>query len=136
MTVSPFLNIASASNPNTAVIAVNCELVRGTEAQVIDALLPRVQQESVALDLSGVERMDAAGIAALITLYCASVEAGYAFSVVDPSPHVLELLHIVGLESILIVEDGGNAGEERIRHELLPGCGCAQTGAALSLSAA
>lgn len=105
MTVSPFLNIASASNPLAAVIAVNCELVRGTEARVIDELLPRVKQGSVALDLSAVERIDAAGIAALITLYCGSVEAGTDFYVLAPSPHVLELLRIVGLESILVAED-------------------------------
>lgn len=135
MTVSPFLNIASASNSTSAVIAVNCELVRGTESQVIDTLLPRVQQESVALDLSRVERMDAAGIAALITLYCASVEAGKHFSVVDPSPHVLELLHIVGLESILIAE-GGKAGHEATRHDRSHGCGCPRPGSVLSLSAA
>jgi len=102
MTVSPFLNIPPASNSTSAVIAVNCELVRGTEDRVIETLMPRVKEESVTLDLSRVERMDAAGIAALITLYCASVEAGNRFSVVDPSAHVLELLHLVGLESILV----------------------------------
>jgi anti-anti-sigma factor len=104
MTVSPFLNLASASNSLTAVIAVNCELVRGTEAQVIHELLPRVKQGSVALNLAGVERIDAAGIATLITLYCSSVEAGTDFYVMDPSAHVLELLRLVGLESILLAE--------------------------------
>jgi len=76
--------------------------VRGTEAQVIRELLPRVKQESIALNLSGVERIDAAGIAALITLYCSSAAAGKDFTIVAPSPHVLELLQIVGLESILV----------------------------------
>ena len=67
MTVPSFLNISPASNCPDAVIALNGELVRGSEAQVIDKLLPRVKQGSLALDLSGVERIDAAGIAALIT---------------------------------------------------------------------
>jgi anti-anti-sigma factor len=102
MTVSPFSNVAP---PTYSVIPVNYELVRGTEAQVIDQFLPRVKRESVALDLSGVGRIDAAGIAALITLYCSSVEAGTDFSIVAPSPHVLELLRIVGLEQILIAEN-------------------------------
>lgn len=102
MTVSPFSNLPTASNSLAAVIAVNYELVRGTEAQVIDELLPRVKQQSVALNLAGVERIDAAGIASLITLYCSAVEAGTDFYVIDPSPHVLELLRLVGLESILI----------------------------------
>jgi hypothetical protein len=55
MNVSPFLNISSASNSPVVVIAVNCELVRGSEAYVVEKVLPRVKQESVALDLSGVE---------------------------------------------------------------------------------
>jgi anti-anti-sigma factor len=135
MTVSPFLNIPSASNSTSAVIAVNCELVRGTEAQVIDTLLPRVKQESVELNLSGVERIDAAGIAALIKLYCASVEAGNRFSVVDPSAHVLELLHLVGLDSILLADDG-EAAQNFNRHEQIRGCNCLPTGATLTLSAA
>lgn len=102
MTVSPFLNLSSASNSLASVVAVNFELVRGTETQVIDELMPRVKQESVVLNLASVERIDAAGIAALITLYCSAVEAGTEFSVIDPSHHVLELLRLVGLEQILV----------------------------------
>ena len=109
MTVTPFSNLASAAYPLPALISVNSELVRGTEAEILAKLLPRVQGESVALDLSGVERIDAAGIAALITLYCTAVEAGTDFSVVSPSHHVLELLRLVGLESILV------AGSSRSR---------------------
>lgn len=103
MTVSPLLNL-SPHFP-AAVIAVNCELVRGSETQVLEELLPRVKRESIALDLAQVERIDAAGIAALITLYCQSVEAGTVFCVVNPSSHVLELLRLVGLESILVAAD-------------------------------
>jgi len=104
MTVSPFSNVALAVNPIASVVAINYELVRGAESQIIDELLPRVQQESVALNLAGVERIDAAGIAALITIYCTAVESGTEFSVVAPSPRVLELLRLVGLESILVAD--------------------------------
>jgi anti-anti-sigma factor len=104
MTVSPFCNVALASSPIATVVAVNYELVRGTESQVMDELMPRVQQESVTLNLAAVERIDAAGIAALITLYCTAVESGTDFSIVAPSAHVLELLRLVGLESILMAE--------------------------------
>jgi anti-anti-sigma factor len=92
--------VTAAPLPN--VIAVNCELVRGSEGQILQELLPRVREGSVALNLSGVMRMDAAGIAALISLYRASLEAGTDFSIVSPSTHVAELLHIVGLDSILV----------------------------------
>lgn len=102
MTVSPFSNLASANTCPIAVIGIDYELVRGVESQILSDLAHRVRTESVALDLSRVERMDAAGIAALITLYCTSVEAGTDFSVISPSAHVLELLQIVGLEPILV----------------------------------
>lgn len=109
MTVSPLLHVAPMPPiPNRttqrpiATVALHCELVRGTEDQVLDELIPRVKQESVALDLSGVERIDAAGIAALITLYCTAIEAGTEFYVVSPSVRVLDLLRLVGLESILV----------------------------------
>jgi anti-anti-sigma factor len=113
MTLSSFSNSASASTGLATQIHVNYELVRGTESQVIDELMPIIRQESVALNLSGVERIDAAGIAALITLYCTSVEAGTEFSVVDPSAHVLELLKLVGLEPILMAGDRPTGSSRR-----------------------
>lgn len=105
MTVTPFSNLTSAVNSLPAIVAVHSELVRGTESEVLAKLLPRVKDGSVALDLANVERIDAAGIATLITLYCTSVEAGNDFTVVSPSHHVLELLRLVGLESILMAEN-------------------------------
>jgi anti-anti-sigma factor len=104
MNVAPIaiLNKNRASQSLIATIALNCELVRGTEEQIVDELMPRVKQESIALDLSKIERIDAAGIAALITLYCTAIEAGREFYVVSPSARVLDLLRLVGLESILV----------------------------------
>jgi anti-anti-sigma factor len=117
MTVSPFMNVAPIAIPNKnrasqsliATIALNCELVRGMEEQIVQELMPRIKQESIALDLSRVERIDAAGIAALITLYCTAIEAGRGFYVVSPSARVLDLLRLVGLESILV--PAGNSNE-------------------------
>jgi anti-anti-sigma factor len=114
MTVSPFSNIALAPNPIPTSISVRYELVRGAESRVVRELLPLVKEESVALNLAAVERIDAAGIAALITLYCTAVESGTDFSIVAPSPHVLELLRLVGLESILVA-DARPRGAQRTR---------------------
>jgi anti-anti-sigma factor len=102
MTVSPISNLATLAGRKPNWIAINYELVRENEDRVEAELLPQVRQSSVALDLSQVERIDAAGIASLITLYCTAIEAGNEFYVVDPSIRVLELLRLVGLESILI----------------------------------
>lgn len=102
MTVSSFSSTTSVMPSQATVIAVRGELVRGAEDRILSDLMPSVHRESVALDLSSVERIDAAGIAVLITLYCTAMESGNGFYVVDPSPRVLDMLRLVGLESILI----------------------------------
>jgi len=103
MTVTPFSNLALEATPNVTVIALDKELVRGTDSLLTAELLPRVRKESVVLDLSGVERVDAAGIAALAMLYCNAVDAGTNFAITAPSPHVREMLRIVGLEVLLVI---------------------------------
>jgi anti-anti-sigma regulatory factor len=65
-------------------------------------MLPLVERRCVSLDLHTVTRIDAAGLAALIKLYCAARDAGHCFSVFNPSPRVAQLLALVRLDSILI----------------------------------
>jgi anti-anti-sigma factor len=108
MTVACFSDLSSSATALATQVHFYCELVRGSEFRLTTELLPLVKHESVALNLSQVERIDAAGIAALITVYCSSIEAGTDFTIVDPSPHVLELLRIVGLDKILL---GGQIGD-------------------------
>jgi len=78
------------------------ELVRGNEQILLAQLSPIARRQNITLDLCVVERIDAAGIAALIALYAAAREAGYRFTVANPSPHVAEILALVGLERILV----------------------------------
>jgi len=78
------------------------EIVRGTEHRLLDQITPLVQRQSVSLNLTAVERIDAAGIAALISLYRIAGESGHRFSVSNPAPHVAELLALVGLDTILM----------------------------------
>jgi anti-anti-sigma factor len=78
------------------------ELVRGQEHELVERLTPLVRKQGVTLDLTHVERIDAAGIAALISLYGAAHAAGNDFSVVNASARVAEIITIVGLDRILI----------------------------------
>ena len=78
------------------------QLVRGREQAILQELEPLVNSRSVRLDLSSIERIDAAGLAALVSLYCAASKAGHGFSVVNPPRHVARLLAIVGLDRILV----------------------------------
>ena len=90
------------------------ELVRGSEQSLLAWLSPLARQQSVTLDLRSVERIDAAGIAALISLYRTASEAGHCFTVINPSPHVAEILALVGLDRVLLSQPAlwnGNSGQ-------------------------
>jgi anti-anti-sigma factor len=78
------------------------ELVRGQEDKLLERLTPVVRRQSVVLDLGLVERIDAAGLAALITLYADACKAGHSFTVSRPGRHVREILELVGLHRILM----------------------------------
>ncbi|MGO8933977.1 MAG: STAS domain-containing protein [Terracidiphilus sp.] len=93
-------NPQSDSNPQ--IVAGIRQLVRGREQAILEKLEPLVNSRSVCLDLSSIERVDAAGLAALVSLYCAASKAGHAFSVINPPRHVARILAIVGLDRILL----------------------------------
>jgi len=78
------------------------ELVRGNEQKLLAWLSPLVRQQNVTLDLGRVERIDAAGISALLSLYASARTAGHLFTVTNPSPHVAEILALVGLRRVLL----------------------------------
>jgi ABC-type transporter Mla MlaB component len=79
------------------------ELVRGQEQHFLEQLQPLVSSQSVTLDLINVKRIDAAGLAALITVYCDACKAGHTFRIANPSHHVAELLALVRLDRLLVV---------------------------------
>jgi anti-anti-sigma factor len=82
------------------------ELVRGQEQRLLKELEPVVRQHSVTLDMRQIERIDAAGISLLISLYGAAHSAGNEFAIVNASARVAEILEIVGLDRILISHEG------------------------------
>jgi len=77
------------------------ELVRGNEQLLLERVAPLVRRQSICLDLSSVERIDAAGVAALISLYSIAHSAGQVFSICGALPRVREILGLLGLEPIL-----------------------------------
>jgi anti-anti-sigma regulatory factor len=102
-----FMHIVFSSNCATALIAPchageAVELVRGKEEALLEQLNPLVLSQSVTLDMRHVHRIDAAGIAALISLYCVSAQSGHRFTLSRATPRVEEILLLVGLESILV----------------------------------
>ena len=81
------------------------ELVRGCDKVLLEQLVPLVRRQNVSLDLGRVERIDAAGIAALISLYGSARDAGHCFSVSNASARVAEILALVGLDRILLSQN-------------------------------
>jgi anti-anti-sigma factor len=78
------------------------ELVRGEEQCLLQRVAPVLREKDVILDLNRIERIDAAGIAALISLYSTARAHGRTFSIKCVSPRVAELLTLVRLDDILI----------------------------------
>lgn len=81
------------------------ELVRGSEQCLVALLAPMVREHCIILDLHDVHRIDAAGIAALISLYGCAREAGRSFHVCNVTPRVKEILSLVKLDHILLADD-------------------------------
>lgn len=104
MNVSLFSEPALTEPRLASVVRLENDLVRGSEVEILAQLLPRLQRESLALDLSTVDRIDAAGIATLIRLYCGASVAGNQFGVIAPTPRVRAMLQTVGLETILVAD--------------------------------
>ena len=90
------------------------EWVRGNDGELLPRLSPLVREQSLLLDFSQVRRIDAAGLAVLIALYREASAAGNSFAIVNPTPHVAEILSVVGLYRVLVA-----SCEER-RTEFVP----------------
>ncbi len=93
---------------NTQFVRCVEELVRGQEQEFVQRLQPLVRRQNVTLDLEEIKRIDAAGLTALITLYCEACQSGCRFAIANPAPHVRQILALVGLEAILVA---GNTEE-------------------------
>jgi anti-anti-sigma factor len=95
--LNPASKAAASDGQSTEVL----ELIRGREKELLAWLAPLVRRQSVTLDLGRVQRIDAAGISALVSLYASARQAGHRFRVANLSPRVAEVLKLVGLERIL-----------------------------------
>lgn len=81
---------------------VQGQLVRGEDASLLARVGPLVREHSVTLDLANVERIDAAGITALLVLYRSARESGHRFSVTNVPERVARTLAVVGLDEFLL----------------------------------
>ncbi len=94
-------------NSNAQTVSGIRELVKGQEQKLLEELGSMVRRQCIRLDLSRTERIDAAGLAALVSLYSAACKAGHDFAVVNPSRRAARILAIVGLDRILVSKEPG-----------------------------
>jgi anti-anti-sigma factor len=94
------------------------ELVRGRVEPLIARLEPMVGIQSVTLDLGSVERIDAAGIAALIRLYCMASKSGHEFTISHPTQRVEHILSLVGIDRVLSSRNARPETHSGVRLEL------------------
>lgn len=97
MTGTQALDTRTALAERVETIALSC----GAEHPLLARFGPLVRSRNVTLDLGAVERIDAAGVAALVALYRNARNAGYSFRVARASRRVHEILALVGLDGIL-----------------------------------
>ncbi|MGA2635311.1 MAG: STAS domain-containing protein [Terracidiphilus sp.] len=97
--VSGFIATAESASHSEFILT---DLVRENDGRLLDRLMPLVRSQSLALDLSAVQRIDADGITALIFLYRSARQAGHRFTVSNASPRVEKTLALVGLDRILL----------------------------------
>ena len=83
----------------------SAEWVRGNEVELLARLSPLVREQSVLLDFSAVERIDGAGLSALLALYREARAAGQSFAIANPTPRVAEILTVVGLDRVLLADE-------------------------------
>lgn len=102
------ISIATVESANHTEILLT-DLVCGQDHRLLNRLTPLVRRQSLSLDLSSVQRIDAAGIAALIALYRAASVAGNRFTVSNASSRVIKILTLVGLNRILVSQNAARA---------------------------
>ena len=89
------------------VVQVEGEVDMANAPQLRDTLLAAIANDgahSVVADLSAVSFMDSSGLHVMITAHNAAREAGSEFIVRAPSPNVVRVIELVGLDDMLTVE--------------------------------
>jgi anti-anti-sigma factor len=106
------LKINTVIHDQTAILECEGPIVRGEEINVLYGKVILQHSSIVILDLSGVTRMDAAGLGILVACYQALLVNQRRFVLQNPSAHVADLLQRTNLHRLFEIV---NSDEE---HEL------------------
>lgn len=101
-TICESIAAESATQDQSVVIT---ELVKGHNLEVLAQIAELVRRRSIELNLESVQRIDAAGVAALVTIYNTALGAGHRLTVSHASARVAEVLSLVGLDKMLLSQN-------------------------------
>ncbi len=87
----------------TAILACQGRLVLGRATATLESAMQSVRARILVLDLAGVEGIDAAGLGMLIRIKHHLESAGGQMRLLNPRPHVRELLSLTRLDTVLDV---------------------------------
>ena len=98
------LNIRIERNGEAATVHCAGRIVAGGSlAALREAVLCQLDRRSIALDLSGVDRIDAAGLGELVFLHTCTNGLGTELRLVGPSARVAEVLELTNLSSVFTI---------------------------------
>ena len=84
-----------------AVIRCVGRIVAGPEADTLrEAALSQRQRRAVVLDLAGIDTVDGGGIGLLLFLQGWTRAVGIDLQLLNPAPHIRELLQLTNLDSV------------------------------------
>jgi len=84
-----------------AVIRCVGRIVAGPEADTLrEAALSQRQRRAVVLDLAGIDTVDGGGIGLLLFLHGWTRAVGIDLQLLNPAPHIRELLQLTNLDSV------------------------------------
>lgn len=93
-----------------AVVTVAGEVDLSSAAFLQDELRAALEQSpTVVVDVSGMTFIDSSGLNALVHAHRSAQEAGSELRVRQPTPMFRKLLQITRLETLFVVDDGGDA---------------------------
>ena len=86
---------------------INCEgrIVHGDGSDLLRRSVLARQEDTVALELSGIQSVDAAGLGTLVYLRDQLALEGRELILLSPPSHLLELFHLTGLDGAFAVAE-------------------------------
>jgi anti-anti-sigma factor len=100
----PFtLSIDASGIGSAAVVRVTGELDVAT-APELDACLLALDGDDIMIDMAGLTFMDSSGISVLLTAFKRSTKGGHRFVLRGPTPPVVRVLHVSGVDQVFTIE--------------------------------